>query len=187
MLMQCVTKTSYNTDHGSFLPLLLLFVPPPLNFSQNPPHPLVIIREHWGGKHNIHNVMSGSRAQIPTCHGHPNLATLHSKCQLTPAMLLQGFLVRFGGKRIWERVWATLEYPRVTCENHHSWVNETVDGLVHILHSFSIKNILAHCCPTYNSRSHCKRQIEEPPKPCCNLQFALLKAQSHYSSSSHGS
>ena len=94
--------------------------------------------------------------EMPTRHNHLNLAMLHSKCQLTPAMLLRGFLVRFGGKRVRERVWAALEYPRVTCENHHPWVTETIDGLICRLHSFSIKNIPAHCCPVCNSRSHCK-------------------------------
>jgi hypothetical protein len=83
--------------------------------------------------------------EMLTCHDHPNLA-----------MLLRGFLVGFGGKPVRERVRAALEYPRVTCENHHLWFNETVDGLVCRLHSFSIKNIPAHCYPVCNSRSHCK-------------------------------
>jgi hypothetical protein len=92
--------------------------------------------------------------EIPTCYNRPNLAMLHSKCQLTSAMLLRGFLVRFGGKPIREMVWVALEYPRVTCENDYSWFNVTVDGLVGGLHSSLIKRIPAHCCPACNIRSY---------------------------------
>jgi len=55
-----------------------------------------------------------------------------------------------------ERVRAVLEYPRVACDSHYSWFNETIDGLVCRLHSSSIKKIPAHCCPAYNSRPHRK-------------------------------
>ena len=52
--------------------------------------------------------------EIPTCYDHLNLAILYSKCRLTSAILLRGFLVRFGGKPVLERVQAVLEYARVT-------------------------------------------------------------------------
>jgi len=94
--------------------------------------------------------------EIPTCYDHLNLAILYSKCQLTPAMLLRGFLVRFGGEPMRETVRVVLEYPRVTCDSHYSWFNETVDGLVCRLHSSSIKKNPAHCRPAYNSRLHRK-------------------------------
>lgn len=90
---------------GSFAPLLFFFVSALLNLSQkrvqwNPPRSLIITRQHWGGKRDIHEVKSASTARSIYIPNHPNLAMLHSKCQLTPAMLLQGFLVRFERKPI---------------------------------------------------------------------------------------
>jgi hypothetical protein len=78
------------------------------------------------------------RHEIPTCHDHPNLAMLYSECQLTPAVLLRGFLFVYGVRA---RVRAAMEYPRITCDNHGS-MRQLTDWFVNCVHFRSRKFLL---------------------------------------------
>ena len=155
--MHCMTGWSHNIE------CFLLFCRPTTTkpftvaCSAEPTVGHFLPRENTEGASVISMRLSHhQRHEISTRHDPPNLAMLYSKCQLTPVLLLRGFSVVFGNKPVRERVRAALEYPRITCDNHYSWFNEIIDGLICSLDSFSIKNTPAHCCPACNSRSHNK-------------------------------
>ena len=89
---QGVTRWSHNVDFIFYF-LSLTTKPFTVACSAKRIPAYLLSREDTEGANMISTRPSQHQQhKIPTCHDHLNLAMLYSECQLTPAILLRGFL-----------------------------------------------------------------------------------------------